>query len=197
MRGLVSRRGGAAAVLAAVASGATGLIVAVGSAGSPAASSVQCLGHPVTTSEGSPSARAPSMLAVLRRRQTAADTPPSTPFPELPRFGGEGILIHYIRLARVVSGTSYYVMPVAKGCRSSTEEVLLNARSPQGSGFGGATLAQIQQGRDLGSQGLGASSVVSGIVPDGVAKVTLTYSPRGPNRSTRLSNEASRSRRYP
>jgi hypothetical protein len=95
--------------------------------------------------------------------------------------GEEGIFIHYIRLARVVSGTSYYVMPLAKGCGSSAEEVLLNARSSQGSGFAGATLAQIQQGRDHGSQGSGASSVVSGIVPDGVARVTLTYPPRGPN----------------
>jgi hypothetical protein len=111
----------------------------------------------------------------------ASDAPPSTPFPELPRFGEEGIFIHYIRLARVVSGTSYYVMPVAKGCSSSVEEVLLNDRSSQSSGFGGATLTQIQQGHDLGSQGRGSSSVVSGLVPDGVAKVTLTYPPSGPN----------------
>jgi hypothetical protein len=81
-----------------------------------------------------------------------------------------------------VSGTAYYVIPVAKGCGSSAEEVFLNDRSPRGfSGFGGATSTGIEHGRLLGTQGSGDSSVASGIVPDGVAKVSLSYAPSQPN----------------
>jgi hypothetical protein len=176
------RRRGAASVVAAVGIAATGLIAPAGSASTRPGSFAACVGNPATTTEASPSPRLLSMLGILRRPQTAGDALPPVSHGGLLPGGAEGVYIHYVRLARVVSGSSYYLVPVAKACGSGAEEVFLNVRSPPDfSGYGGATASLIEHGRFHGSQGLGVNSVVYGVVPDGVAKVTLTYAPSGPN----------------
>ncbi len=122
------------------------------------------------------------MLAVLRSPQTPLDALPASSLPGGVQHMGEGIYINYVRDVGVISGTTYYVIPVARGCASSKEEVILYTHSARGfSGWFGATPRAIEQGRLLGSEGTAASSVVSGIVPDGVAKITLKYAPAKPS----------------
>jgi hypothetical protein len=143
---------------------------------------LECAAQPSTTSEASPGPAVLSMLAVLRSPQTALDTLPASSLPGGVPHMGEGIYIKYVREAGVILGTSYYVIPVAKGCASSKEEVILYTDTARGfSGWSGATLHAIERGRLLGSEGTAASSVVSGIVPDGVATVTLEYAAAKPS----------------
>jgi hypothetical protein len=117
------------------------------------------------------------MLGVLRRPQKPTDD------LELSSLKiGEGVYINYIRLARVLAGTSYYLIPVAKPHCSEPEELLLNERSPSyygSSSYGGATAARIAEGKLFGSHGKGATAVVAGVVPDRVAKVSLSYPKSG------------------
>jgi hypothetical protein len=168
------------------------------------------------TSDGSPGPELLSLLAVLRRPATAAD--------QLPRSlhaGAEtqGIYVHYIRLARVSDGMSYYIVPAESVARKvfiparcyaaiiaavraelpqipakyraptldlaerivARDRLAARARTGPGvcllmtgnagtAGTCGATAAQ------LTSVGLVSfSGSVSGVVPDGVATVTLRY----------------------
>jgi hypothetical protein len=100
----------------------------------------------------------------------------------------QGIFVHYIRLARVVSGSPYYVYPaVLGGCGTGQKpyegiselatRVELGDGIVGGDGGGGATAARIEQGQAVGtgSPGSGTSATITMIVPDGVANVTLRY----------------------
>jgi hypothetical protein len=91
---------------------------------------------------------------------------------------GREIFVNYIRRARVIAGVPYYVMPIRyNGCRA------LRGGGPEsmalwdGSGGGGAgDAAEIEQGTTLagGSSTFGRSNI-RGLVPDGVATVTVHY----------------------
>jgi hypothetical protein len=145
------------------------------------ASAAICLPPPETTSEATPSTTLLSAIGVLRRPKTTSDVLPPLG-PGAPSFGralGEGIYVNYVRLARVVAGTSFYVVPVAKGTGlhcTTHEGVGLVTTNAIGTGAGG-----VETVSELRSKGLGASDwldgngVEYGIVPDGVAKVTLRY----------------------
>jgi len=164
--------------LAAVA--VVGVVGLLGTAGPalPAAQPINraCLQAPATTSAGTPSAAFTSMLRVLRRSQKPSDGLELASLPHL----GEGVYVSYIRLARVVAGSSYYLIPLAKANCSGPEELILNVRSPGGfSSYGGSTAAQIAAGKQFGTCCLGPTAVVSGIVPDRVAKVLLSYPKSG------------------
>jgi len=168
------------------------------------------------TSNGSPGRALLSLVAVLRRPATAAD--------RLPRSlqagaDAQGVYLHYIRLARVSNGVSYYILPaesvtqrqflpvrcyaaILAAVRAELPHIPARFRTPTldlaerlvahdraaaqtptgpgvcllmtgsagSAGTCGATAAQ------LVSVGLlSLSSTVSGIVPDGVATVTLRY----------------------
>ncbi len=137
----------------------------------------ECVKRPTTTSEGAPSAAMLRVLGVLRTPATSADVlRPESP----PSFGlGEGVYIKYVRLARTVGETSYYLIPIAKGCGSLGEEVVEEERGPgEFGGSSGQTLAKIKQGQGLSTLVGNTSSTVWGVVPDKVAKVVLTYSRR-------------------
>ena len=84
-----------------------------------------------------------SGLGVLRSPTTTADVLPSEPTPS---FGmGEGVYVNYVRLARTVGETSYYLIPIAKGCASLGEEVVEETRGPAGfASRSGQTLAEIK-----------------------------------------------------
>jgi hypothetical protein len=149
-------------------------------------------GEPVTLTScasgplsGPPSKALLSTLEVLRRPATPADA-----FRPLPSRGVR-IFVNYIRRARVVSGSTYYVYPVlATPCDlpslgSGESMALADATHSCGTGTGtvfGMTDVQIRQGRALTYGGDCSRSLlrsqVSGIVPDGVAAVTL-HDPAG------------------
>jgi hypothetical protein len=156
--------------------GALGVAAPMGSA-SHSSINATCLMTPSTANTGSPSSAFLSMLGVLRRPQKPTDD------LEVSSLAiGEGVYVNYIRLARVVAGTSYYLIPVAKPNCSEPEELLLNERSSSylGSSYGGSTATRIAQGKLFASSGRGPTAVVAGVVPDRVAKVSLSYPKSGP-----------------
>jgi hypothetical protein len=144
-----------------------------------------------TTSDGAPSARLLSMLGVLRRPQTAEDTLPAPLNPgDPPRFG-EGIYVKYIRLARLVAGVKYYIVPVAKGrgpqC-DMREGVSLETVEAIGQASGGVVTAkEIENGKLTGARWIGGGGVEYGVVPNGVAKVTLRFPSASGKRGLRAS----------
>jgi hypothetical protein len=134
--------------------------------------------------QGAPSKSLLSILGVLRR-------------PAAPADAGSGIIaqgftsavfVHYIRRARVVDGSPYYIYPaIVGGCGTGEKPhqgIMDLARDIDmghgligGDGGGGATAAGIERGEDAGSgpPGSSTSATITLVVPDGVAKVTLHY----------------------
>lgn len=134
--------------------------------------------------QGAPSRSLLSILGVLRRPATTADAGSGI----AARGFVSAVFAHYIRLARVVDGSPYYLYPgIVGGCGTGEaphEGIMELAKNIElghgllgGSGGGGATAAAIEQGRDAGSgpPGSATSSTITMVVPDGVAKVTLRY----------------------
>ena len=164
-------------------------VVPAGPASARSTASLECVEHATTTSEGTPNAAVLRTIGVFRRPATGADVLPSEPTP--PVGMGEGAYVKYVRLARTVGETSYYLIPIAKGCASLGEEVVEESRGPAGfSSRGGETLAEIKQGKGVSTWVHNASSTVWGVVPDKVASVVLIYTnPTGPkgHRSAKVS----------
>jgi hypothetical protein len=166
---------GAAVFLAAIPGSATGRLKL-------------CPAPANSTSEGTPSASLLSILHVLRRPQTSSD---ALPPPINPGGGlrlGEGVYVKYVRRARQVAGTDYFVVPVARGLAPGCglrEEVVFVTAGPedQGSG-GGATATEIEHGAVTGTEWKGHHGIQYGLVPDAVAKVTLRYPPHRGLRTT-------------
>jgi hypothetical protein len=138
------------------------------------------------TIKGSPAASLLSILGVLRRPGTPADALP----PQLRLFfSGTSFFVDYVRRARVVSGRSYYVVPARFGRCGTTLEphegivlvcVLRANQRILDAGTGGeSTATQVKQdGMFLvGGSCLHTSraTLLAGVVPDGVAAVTLHY----------------------
>jgi len=134
--------------------------------------------------QGAPSKSLLSILGVLRRPATAADAGSGV----VARGFISAVFVHYIRLARVVDGSPYYIYPgIVGGCGTGEtphQGIIELARNVNlghgligGTGGGGATAAQIEQGQDAssGPPGSSTSSTITLVVPNGVAKVTLRY----------------------
>ena len=146
-------------------------------------SSTSCLSSGRTL-QGPPSRSLLAILGVLRRPATAADAIPQ-------QLVGRGltreVFVHYIRRTRVIDGSPYYIYPaIVGGCgverkREGVMELAthieLGGGTIGGTGGGGATAAEIEQGHDVGTgpPGSSTSATVTMIVPDGVARVTLRY----------------------
>jgi len=100
---------------------------------------------------------------------------------------GEGIRTRFIRRAAVIHGESLYLVPAARACDDGypvREAMFLFVVGPDGSIINGpATAASIKRQGIQGSfrsrsEGNAGTEEVPGVVPKGVAKVTLLY-PRG------------------
>lgn len=149
---------------------------------SRSASLASCLSNRGKALQGAPSNALLSILGVLRRPATPADALPSGVHPGV----GE-IYVHYVRRARVIDGTSYYIFPVLvpacgplkahQGIWEFASHVELAPGIYGGAGGGAATAAQIEQGGDAGTGPPGSKSTatITMVVPDSVAKVTLHY----------------------
>jgi len=124
------------------------------------------------------------MLAVLRRPATPADVLPGQvrqSILQTAKFDGHEVYVNYIRRARVVAGVSYYVWPVrATGCGPLGKLALAGQETmdiSDGNGSGGAgDAAAIEAGTTLsGGTASFGQSTINGLIPDGVATVTLRY----------------------
>jgi hypothetical protein len=138
-----------------------------------------------TTTDGVPSQSLLSILGILRRSATAGDTLPPKILAFItsgsPLQAGRQIFINYVRRARVISGTSYYLIPVLyNGCgrfKITGEGIQQWQQRGGGGGSGGgdADATQIEQAQAYGSTGSFTHSTITMIVPDGVATATLHY----------------------
>jgi hypothetical protein len=155
--------------------------MAVGVAGSSAATLSARCSQTKPFIDGTPSGSLLSILGVLRRPATPGDALPASIKNALsrPLFNllGREIFVNYIRRARVIAGTSYYVMPVLyTGCgaiKGPTREGMMLESGGSGGGAGDA--AQIKQGAAYGTLGSFDHTTIEMLVPDGVATVTLDY----------------------
>jgi hypothetical protein len=122
-------------------------------------------------------------LAVLRRPPAATDQPPRSITAHL--------FAHSVRLARVVNGSRYFVVPHYWPRCAPQKPIdvvsvyatftLANGRTA-GGGFGALSADELRTGGDFGartSRTDPASDALFGLVPDGVTKVSLQY-PTGP-----------------
>jgi hypothetical protein len=165
-------------VLAATLAVAFTLLVTFGGPSATTPSAAAC-SQTKTFITGTPDQSLLSILGVLRRRATPADALPLSVREAFARpifrmFGRE-IFVNYIRRARVVAGTSYYVMPVLyTGCAAfgRGESMLLWAG---GSGGGVGTAATIEQGSAYATLGSFGHTTIETLIPDGVATVMLHY----------------------
>jgi hypothetical protein len=188
---------GAAIILAA---GIAAIVVVAGGGGShstqgstrparvpaktAASSLIACAGHSPASVPATPSRALLSILGVLRTPATPSDAlPRGTAFvvAQLSKLSGIRVFSKYIRLARVVDGRPYYVWPAVQtdcGTRPSARPAGTEVIMTGGSGWagGGATATEIKQALTIGPNtgGFGHSTIV-GLVPDGVASVTLRY----------------------
>ncbi len=157
--------------------GARGLGASASAAGSrhdsPACSAVH--GRAL---RGRPDRSLLSILGVLRRAPTPADSLP-------PGVSGVGdVFVRYVRRTRVLDGSSYYLFPSLQGCSPGHEAIdeatthvdlghgLLGG---VGSGDGGAKQIEAGQAVSTGPPGSATSATITMIVPDRVASVTLRY----------------------
>jgi hypothetical protein len=134
---------------------------------------------PESIDQGTPGKALLSRLAVLRRPQTAEDQLPPGPNAPEPPLLGEGIYVNYIRHAATVDGAGYYLVPVQRALRAggcpAAEEVLLVRTEPGSVSSSGVTARGLLEGKDVGTRWFAGHSTVYGIVPDGVARVTIRY----------------------
>jgi hypothetical protein len=136
-----------------------------------------------------PSGSLLSILGVLRRPATAADALPRDVRSNLIGTGFvRDVFVRYIRRTRVISGRSYYIYPAIlgecgtgetphEGIMDHATHVDLGHGLIGGDGGGGASAADIEQGRDVGTgpPGSSTSTTITMIVPDAAASVTLAY----------------------
>jgi hypothetical protein len=167
-----------------------GLAVSSSSRGATVKVKATCAQQRVpATNTGSPTASFLSILSVLRRPATPADglirNAPSSKSLQHGAFTG------YIRLARVVSRTAYYVIPKLLPSCAASKPIEVVALYMVGADFGGGLYAFSptklkQQGAFVGIGGAAIPHLtVMGLVPDGVASVTLDYAAKGSRPTSR------------
>jgi hypothetical protein len=134
--------------------------------------------------QGAPSKSLLSILGVLRRPATSADSAPETVVDSLSDpFGPQSVYVNYVRRARVINGASYYLIPVrgdaCSGCGARDRiweqawHALGQGRSG-GPGGGSWTAAQIEHGEAvIAGSGVSSAMTITIVVPDSVAIVTL------------------------
>lgn len=133
--------------------------------------------------QGTPSRSLLSILGVLRRAATATDSGSGI----VGRGVVQGVFVHYIRRTRVFDGSPYYIYPAILGGCGTHEKphegimelathVDLGGGVIGGEGGGGMDAQQIERGESLGTSGLSSTrALVTMIVPDGVAGVTISF----------------------
>jgi hypothetical protein len=166
-----------ACVLALLVAGlAVGLVV-----GTPGASASSCRVLPAKVTGPAPSALL-SIIGVLRQPASAADELPANILADQTEF-----YVNSVRFARSAFGRDWYVWVAgppapldASRCSAPVGVAFYGLGGRGGGGTSGATAAQIAGGGMWISIGGGtgadpARTLFAGVVPDGVATVTLHY----------------------
>lgn len=146
----------------------------------PTATTAKCVlaRPPHPTTDSAPDRTWLALLSVLRRPQLATDAIPARRYLSY----NQEVFVRYIRRARVVGSSAYWVWPaIITRCGGAKPYqglmFLTGSRNGDGPGAGGVgeTPAQLQQGGDFFSYGRSGRASIDGVVPDGVASVTLNY----------------------
>jgi hypothetical protein len=167
---------------AVIALAVAGIAVCAGSGGAVASAS-SCPRPPAKVTGPAPAAFL-SILGVLRQPGNAADELPPSVLSSQTR-----LYVDSVRFARAAFGRDWYVgvdgapaqpRGVGNGCDRSVGVALWGLGGRGGGGTGGATPAQIESHGMWMSSGGGtgadpARTLFAGVVPDGVATVTLRY----------------------
>ena len=144
---------------------------------SPSVSLAAChVQRPGTAIQTAPSKSLLSILGVLRRPATPADILPARNETQL--FTFLDVFVRYVRLARVISGRSYYVIPVHYAvCGLTSRPDGMIVLEPGVGGGGDDDAVQIEAG-EAESERVGfRSTAIKMLVPNGVATITLNYPP--------------------
>jgi hypothetical protein len=136
---------------------------------------------PSSTTNASPAPALLATLSVLRRPAGPTDTLAPWAYVSY----DQEVFVKYIRLARSVDGRAYWVIPaIIARCRPQKPVEGLTFRVADGGkdGLGGVanvgeTVGRLREYGDF----LAVGSTLQGLVPDGVAEVTLHY-PAAPGR---------------
>ena len=157
------------------------LAVSASGAAPASAGATSCAWHPLLS--GAPSRSLLALFAILRRPARAGDAPANlvAEFSRpINRQMGREVYVRYMRYARTVDGVAYYLVPVTFRCGVFARHGDgLSLESARGGG-GGEDAAEIESGGMWGSEsgGTGADpgrTTFQGVLPDGVASVTLHY----------------------
>src|SRR6185437_13767513 len=118
------------------------------------------------------SPKMPSTFSVLRRSATPADSWPRTDLlPSGPTFDQP-----LFRRTGSLGGYRFFLLPAGR-C-GAAQTLYIGALGSISTVQGGAALAQVRRFGEWIAQGKAGGSLVAGLLPDGVAKVTVTY-PKG------------------
>jgi opacity protein-like surface antigen len=139
----------------------------------PAAAAVCQSPAPVTPDP--PANQVLSSFSVLRRTATPADSWPRTDLLPAGTTFNQG----WFRLTGSVGGYRFFLLPGRKDTPcGSPPELFIGALGSISTVQGGASLTHVKRYGEWIAQGSSAGSLVAGLFPDGVAKVTVTY-PKG------------------
>lgn len=143
----------------------------IGLAAAPhAAAAADCVPPRVTDSP--PAQSVLSTFGILRRDATAADTWPQ---PDL--FPSDATINRlWIRDARSLGSYDFFVIPAteATSC-SGPAELFIGALGSPSTVQGGARVGAIKRFGEWIAQGTSRGSIVAGLLPDRVARVTVTF----------------------
>jgi hypothetical protein len=123
------------------------------------------------------------LFAILRRPARCGDAPANlvAEFSRpINREIGREVYVRYMRYARTVDGVAYYLVPVTFRCGVLARRGDGMELATAGGWGGGLDAAEIESAGNWGSEsgGTGADpgrTTFTGVLPDGVASVTLHY----------------------
>jgi hypothetical protein len=118
------------------------------------------------------SPKALSAFSVLRRSATPADSWPRTELLPTGVTFDQALFRH----TRSLAGYRFFLLPA--GTCGTAQTLYIGALGSISTVQGGARLAQVKRFGEWIAQGRAGGSLVAGLLPDGVAKVTVTY-PKG------------------
>ena len=127
---------------------------------------------PTSLTNDPPANQVLSTFAVLRRAATPADSWPRTDLlpPDISFNRG------WFRLTGAIGGYRFFLLPGHKTTPcGSPPELFIGALGSISTVQGGASLVHVKRYGEWIAQGSRAGSLVAGLLPDGVAKVTVTY----------------------
>ena len=157
------------------------VVLALPASAAAPAGAASCVWHPLLS--GAPSRPLLAAFAILRRPARPGDAPANlvAQFSRpINRQFGQEVYVRYMRYTRTVDGVAYYLVPVTFRCGVITRQGDGISLDSVLGGGGDLDAAEIEHAGMWGrrSGGTGADpgrTTFTGVLPDGVASVTLHY----------------------